>query len=1024
MRPRLLLTTGLLLWAAAGGSQDRTFDRIDRAQGLPGSEVMALHEDQQGHVWIGTSTGLARHEGVRIRTWYHDRKDPRSLSNNSIWDITAGDDGTVWIATDHGLCAYNALRGDFDRVYVTDAYHSATSANRIHRIASDGTGHLWLSTEDGIHRVDQRTRKAVPLPANAAEEHMKKRLTVFEMEADPWHHGVWMSTRAGVMFYDAIAGHMVDRATSALPFHCLDDSTALCPTPDDRGGIRWFSQHDQRIHGANAEGKAVFSSAIPVEPVAATPQFIAIARDGQLWVSRWTHDLFVFASGKWEAIRPQDQRPWTISDDNAKCWLQDRSGRIWIGTQQGGVNVLDPRNGNLRIWECGSDKKQQLWCAVPDGERLLLGTNGNGFLILNRTDGSTSLVRPKEAADPLRNNEWDGHVLGAQRWKERWLLRTARGIFEWDGSSDEYERPRAWVDARIKATTSQTTFIQAIGDDDLLIGTWAHGIVKLTGAGTAEALTHLSGAPLPSKMPLSIAVHGPDTWIGFNAGHGLVRIRQDRIEERLLHEPDSTGANYGVVRSLAVDTDGTLYIGTLMGGLGIREPKGGTVTWYTRSDGLSGDRIEQLLLAPNNALWIRTTGGLSRFDTRTRTSRGLELPHSLATLGRLNHIALDHDGSLLCTIGGYVVDLPASAIQGMEPPEVELTGLQFAGNMFRSWPVDSTIELAHDQRALSIEFGVPSYLSGEAPVFSYRTDEQGAWRSIGGNTRLDIDDLPIGEHMIQVRARGDGSLWSQHPLVLHVEVLPPFWATWWFRTTSILMAAVLIALALRAYVKHKLREQREAHVREQAVLTERMRIAGDMHDDLGAGLSALKLRSEMALRVERDPQKREQLGNLARTAGDLIGSMRQIIWTMNTDQSSLEDLVVYATSYARQYGEENGLELKVDPEGPWPSLQLTAEQRRNIFLILKEALHNVVKHARAGRVVVSFQWKDVLVLEVQDDGIGLMQGAEHGSGNGFRNMRKRAEHIGGSLEVTGTNGTRIRMCVPLGTSNERSIGRT
>jgi signal transduction histidine kinase len=257
-----------------------------------------------------------------------------------------------------------------------------------------------------------------------------------------------------------------------------------------------------------------------------------------------------------------------------------------------------------------------------------------------------------------------------------------------------------------------------------------------------------------------------------------------------------------------------------------------------------------------------------------------------------------------------------------------------------------------------------------------------------------------------------------------VKVLPPFWATWWFRTTSILMAAVLIALAFRAYVKHKLREQREAHAREQAVLTERMRIAGDMHDDLGAGLSALKLRSEMALRVERDPQKREQLGNLARTAGDLIGSMRQIIWTMNTDQSSLEDLVVYATSYARQYGEENGLDLKVDPEGPWPSLQLTAEQRRNIFLILKEALHNVVKHARARRVVVSFQWKDVLVLEVQDDGIGLMQGAEQGSGNGFRNMRKRAEHIGESLEVTGTNGTRIRMSVPLGTSNERSIGRT
>lgn len=1024
MRSRPLLTIGLLLGAVAGVAQDRSFDRIDRAQGLPGSEVMALHEDRQGYIWIGTTNGLARYEGVRIHTWYHDRKDPRSISNNGIWDITAGDDGTVWIATDHGLCAYDAMRGDFDRVYVTDAYHSATSANRIHRIASDGAGHLWLSTEDGIHRLDQRTRKAVPLPVDPAADAMKKRMTVFEMEPDPWHHGVWMSTRAGIIFYDTEAGRIVDHATSTLPFNCLDDSTALCATPDGRGGVLWFSQRDQRIHAADTDGNPIFSSTIPVEPVAATPQFIAQDRDGHVWVSRWTHDLFILTDGRWEAVRPQEQRPWTISDDNAKCWLQDRSGRIWIGTQQGGVNVLDPRNSAVRIWQPALSGATELWCVVPDGERLLLGTNGSGFLMLDRTNGSTDPVKPEPSSDRSPSDDWNGHVLGAQRWNGKWLLRTAIGIFEWDGSSDTYERPRALVDARKRATSSQTTFIQPIGNGGLLIGTWAHGLLKYMGNGPAEELTQLNGTPIPSKMPLSVAVYGPDTWIGFNSGHGLVRIREDRIVEHLLHEPDSTGANYGVVRSLAVDTNGTLYIGTLMGGLGIREPGSGAIEWYTRSDGLSGDRIEQLLLAPDGALWVRTSGGLARFDTRTRTSRTLELPHSLASLGRLNSIALDHDGSLLCTIGAYVLDLPSTAMEGTEPPAVELTGLQFAGRTFHSWFTDSIIDLAHDQRTLSIEFGVPSYLNGEAPVFSYRTDPQGQWRNMGSNTRLDIDDLPIGEHVVQIRARGHGSSWSEHPLVLNVKVHPPIWATWWFRTGALLVVALSLAFGFRAYVQHELREQREAHAREQAVLTERMRIAGDMHDDLGAGLSALKLRSEMALRVERDPHKREQLGNLARTAGDLIGSMRQIIWTMNTDQSSLEDLVVYATSYARQYCMENDLELVVDPVGTWPPIQLTAEERRNIFLILKEALHNVVKHARAHHVRIAFSWKNGLELVVQDDGIGLMNGAEKGSGNGFRNMHKRAAQIGGDLQVSATGGTRICLSVPSLASNERSIGRS
>jgi signal transduction histidine kinase len=215
------------------------------------------------------------------------------------------------------------------------------------------------------------------------------------------------------------------------------------------------------------------------------------------------------------------------------------------------------------------------------------------------------------------------------------------------------------------------------------------------------------------------------------------------------------------------------------------------------------------------------------------------------------------------------------------------------------------------------------------------------------------------------------------------------------------------------------RRRKEAYAREQAILHERMRIASDMHDDLGAGLSGLKLRSEMALRVEKDPQKRQQLQTLATSAGELIGSMRQIIWTMGQDQSTLEDWVVYTTSYARTYCAENDLALLVATDPVWPALQLSMEQRRNLFLVVKEALHNVVKHAHASTVKLAIRSGDALEVVLEDDGIGLPPEAAKGLGNGLRNMQRRMQEVEGAA-VLGNGqderGTRlvVRMALPEG----------
>jgi signal transduction histidine kinase len=241
---------------------------------------------------------------------------------------------------------------------------------------------------------------------------------------------------------------------------------------------------------------------------------------------------------------------------------------------------------------------------------------------------------------------------------------------------------------------------------------------------------------------------------------------------------------------------------------------------------------------------------------------------------------------------------------------------------------------------------------------------------------------------------------------------------------SVVLLLVLLGtyLALRSRMRNKQRladlELRQLQQeRTIAELRIREQVGRDMHDDLGAGLSGMKLRSEMAARAEPDPVKREHHLELARQSGELISSLRQIIWAMNSDQGSLADLVAYATAYARTYLTENGLQPVIQAEGPWPAIQLTSEQRRNLFLVLKEALHNVVKHAGATRVDVHLGWRQhgsggALDLTVADNGIGLHR-TGHQPGNGLRNIRQRLTALGGTLTIQGDSGTTVQCRVPM-----------
>jgi signal transduction histidine kinase len=363
---------------------------------------------------------------------------------------------------------------------------------------------------------------------------------------------------------------------------------------------------------------------------------------------------------------------------------------------------------------------------------------------------------------------------------------------------------------------------------------------------------------------------------------------------------------------------------------------------------------------------------------------------------------------------------PQGSGQERQAPGTYITSIRAGDNVF--WPGGSPrLKLPHDQRTLQVEWGMDDPLHAYTASYAYRLLPDTHWTSVDDAGRIDLSGLATGTHRLDVRATLDGHTWGSPAVSPLITVLPPMHRTWWFLALSALVVLAIIGLSVRLYVQRRLAAQRLVFEREQALLAERMRIAGDMHDDLGAGLSGLKLRSEMAARSETDPAKRTYYVEMARQAGDLIGSMRQIIWAMNSDQGSLADLVAYATAYARSYLSEHALDARIEAAGPWPPVQLTSEQRRNLFLVLKEALHNVVKHARASRVDIAISFRvegddGTLGLVVHDNGVGMP--ANMVGGNGLRNMRKRLEVLGGTWRFEMDHGTRITCTLPIHATNK------
>jgi signal transduction histidine kinase len=291
------------------------------------------------------------------------------------------------------------------------------------------------------------------------------------------------------------------------------------------------------------------------------------------------------------------------------------------------------------------------------------------------------------------------------------------------------------------------------------------------------------------------------------------------------------------------------------------------------------------------------------------------------------------------------------------------------------------------------------------------------WVDAGTRREAFYTNLDPGTYTFLVRASNNDNVWSDTPLAVEITIVPPFWMTWWFR--GILVVAIIGAggATLRYLELRKIKRRLERVEQERALERERARISRDMHDDLGANLTSLSMLAEIARMSLDDREKTDaQLQRITSLSTDVVRSLDEIVWAVNPRADHLGNLTAYLSEFAQEFLSSSQIRIRFDFASSLPDAALSSEQRHNIFLVVKEALTNVVKHASASEARLSLGMSgDVLWIEVQDNGTGTGKREKTSPGNGVRNMQQRMESIGGrfSMRNVEPSGVVVRLEVPI-----------
>jgi signal transduction histidine kinase/streptogramin lyase len=470
-----------------------------------------------------------------------------------------------------------------------------------------------------------------------------------------------------------------------------------------------------------------------------------------------------------------------------------------------------------------------------------------------------------------------------------------------------------------------------------------------------------------------------------------------------------------VVCTLHEDKTGTLWVGAI--GLNRFDRAAGTFTHFTVRDGLPGDVVVKILEDDRGNLWLGTNKGISKFDPKTMRFKNYDVSYGLASnSSRMRSGCRTTNGEMYFGGKGLTRFHPDSIRDNPYVPPIVVTQFRL---FERPTPLSNEINLSYQENAISFEFAALSYISPEKNRYAYKMEGiDTGWVQSGTRRYAGYPHLDPGEYVFRVKGSNNDGVWNEVGTSILVRIVPPFWARWWFRSFAVITMFLAIGGGIRYVEMRKLKRRIERLEQERALERERLRISQDMHDEVGSALSEITILTELVKKeFDNSHNAQAHIHKISDRSREVTKSIAQIVWAINPKNDPLENLVAYIRHYAVQYFTASPIRCHCNFPETVPEVHLSAEARRNVFLAVKESLHNIVKHSSATEAVITLRHTGTSIeILVEDNGKGFSPEARADFGNGLENMTRRLAQIKGFCEVQSSPGAGTRVRIVFGGS--------
>jgi len=931
--------------------------------GLPSSTVYCSFQDLDGYLWFGTNNGVSKFNGHNFQNF----SISDGLCDNNILNISQDSQGRIWFLS-RSNCLCFLENGEILNSDSIQLLASETNNKGLLFFSEDDDNIYFSGEGNEVIKLGQDLKTKAIIVTNAPSGQLSfpvksNGIVSYNSFLKQWPDSIYEEGQLIKYIFSKPSSHFtlsnfgVSKYLNGAPevIITIQDWPELLGMEeiyvDNVGNIYCFSSKEIGLLFKKKEGK-----------------------DGYI--------AYELPSISYSSV-------FVDSDNNQ-----------WFTSYDSGVHLISEAQKELTVYQYQDNEQTTCLTLTPFNE-VLVGTSGNRIL----------KFRGREMVDLIQIGAHnDVSALRAIAIDSTNNFAWSAGKFTLMGFplAEEMRLYQCFQSGLIPLPLKEVNDIFPAADSLIYLST-LDGIYSLHLKDPVHTLKKLSKAPAKPSYNIT---QSKDGRIWFENNEILYYISNNELYE--FTQPE---VNFKTkITSLQVLEDNTLVVCTFGSGVYfIRNDK--VIHHLSMKNGLLSDLCNELFI-DGSRHYLATIDGVVIYDWDGNSSHVISTYTHLDGLPSnvINDVLVKDSLVYLASREGLIIfnSNYHSSYKAKVKAEPKLYVKQFKSKD-RSFDFTNHITLTYDDSFINIDFEALSYIRSDEIIYEYKLNEDDYDWIKTKNNSLEFPRFEAGDYKFTLRARKHDSNWCE-PVKLSFTSLPAWWASWWFRTLIILALGFLSFLVMRFFAKRKYERQLAEIQKEQALLEERNRISADMHDDLGSELTKIVILSRIArTKLALDRSREQPIIDIDNAATDIVKKMNEIIWALNPANDSLESLVSYLQKYANDYLEVRDLYGRVEMPKAVPELKVKAAFRRNVFLIVKECLHNIHKHSQADRVDMSIRISDDLNISIIENGIGFDMEKTKRFGNGLINMKKRANDLNGDVDQESSlgNGSSLNMVIPL-----------